>query len=371
MTAPQRGTAPSRPARPHPAGPRAEVLSVASALAPAVSQSAVAEVAARLHPEASSRHLAMFANAGITTRRLVADPDWYAVPHGLAERAALAVREGSRLAADAAVAALDAAGRSASGVDAVVVASTSVVRSPGLDVALVEALGLRPDVRRLPVGSMASLGGAHALAVGADLVAAGHQCVLVVAVEVNSMTFVPGAMAAAPTGGLPAELATMALFSDGAAAVVLGAAGSGGSLEVVGSHAELVPGTVGVMGFDLDDDGLRWRLAPDVPQVAARHVADSVAAAAASVGWTPADVEHLLVHPGGVRVLDAVAEALGVDAARLATSLAVLDDCGNLSGPTVLVVLERHLAAGPPTGRGLVVAMGPGFGFEHVAVQAS
>jgi len=349
--------------------PLAEVRSVASALAPAVAQCDVAATVAALRPDADPRHLAMFDNAGITTRRLVRPPDWLATPHPLAERSALAVTEGTRLAVDAAGQALGSSGCAAQDVDAVVVSSTSVVRSPGLDVALVAGLGLRADVRRVSIGSMASLGGANALAVGAELVAAGCRCVLVVAVEVNSLTFAPGR-----GDGSPAELVTLALFSDGAAAVVLAppgtASAAGGALEVVGTHAELVPDSLGVMGFDVDDDGLRWRLASNVPEVATRHAAASVAAAAASVGWAPGEVEHLLVHPGGVRVLDAVADSLGVDRVRLALSRAVLDDCGNLSGPTVLVVLERHLAAGPPRGRGMVVAMGPGFGFEHVAVQA-
>lgn len=352
--------------------PLAEVLAVSSAFAPAVSQYEVAAVAARLYPEAPERHLAMFANAGITTRRLVRDPDWYATTRPLGERASLAVTEGTRLAAEAASAALSVAGTPASAVDAVVVASTTVVRSPGLDVALVDSLGLGTGVRRVSIGSMASLGGANALAVGADLVAAGHRRVLVVAVEVNSLTYVPGGRQGlhGVTGGSPAELATLALFSDGAAAVVLGASGTDGLLRVVGSHAEVVPDTLGVMGFDVDDEGLRWRLAAEVPEVAARHVPASLAAATAAVGWDPDSVDHLLVHPGGVRVLAAVADALGVDQDRLALSSGVLDDCGNLSGPTVLVVLERHLVAGPPPGRGFVVAMGPGFGFEYVAVAS-
>jgi len=341
--------------------PFAEVRSVASALAPAVPQGDVAAAVEHRFPDAPPRHLAMFANAGITTRRLVRKPSWYLAPRSLAERAGLAVEEGTCLATEAATAALGAAGCSAAEVDAVVVATSTVVRSPGLDVALTESLGLRADVRRVPLASMASLGGANALAVGADLVAANHRCVLVVVVEVNSLTYTPG-------DGSPGELATLALFSDGAAAVVLGPPGADGPLGVVGAHAEVVPDTLGVMGFDVGDAGLRWRLAPDVPEVAARHVRASVDAAAAAVGWETGAIDHLLVHPGGVRVIDAVVGALGVDPVRLAPSLTVLDGCGNLSGPTVLVVLERHLAAGPPPGRALLVAMGPGFGFEHVAL---
>lgn len=350
----------------------ADILSVASALAPAVPQTKVAEAVAGHYTGAEPRYLAMFDNAGITTRRLVRPPTWYTHEHSLAERGDLAVVEGTRLASDAAAAALARSGCDPGAVDAVVVATSTVLRSPGLDLALQAGLGLRPDVRRVTVGAMASLGGANALALGADLVAAGYQRVLVVVVEVNSLTFSPGrATGDRRATGTPAEFATLALFSDGAAAVVLGPAGGGGSMQVVGRHAEVVPDTLGVMGFDLDDAGLRWRLAPDVPDVAARQVAASVGSAASRVGWDPDGIDHLLVHPGGVRVLDAVEGALGLGDGRLGLSRAVLGDCGNLSGPTVLVVLERHFTAGPPGGTAMLVAMGPGFGFEHVALVAS
>jgi alkylresorcinol/alkylpyrone synthase len=362
----------------------AVVRSVATALCPSVPQSDVRELAVQLFPSlADSRYLKIFDNAGIDHRSLAQPVDWYGQHHTQAERFALAVALGVTLATDAATQALAGAGVTAAEVDAVVVVSTTVVRSPALDAALVASLGLRSDVRRVPVAGMASLGGAAGLALGADLVAAGHACVLVVAVEMNTLMFTPG-------DDSPEALVTMALFSDGAAAVVLGAgrhepgglgpsgeptdtaapapAGSG-QLRVVASVADLVPDSLGVMGFDVDDDGLHWRLAANVPDVALANTARSVDAALAVAGWDRSDVDHLLLHPGGVKVLAACAEALGVGMEALETSLGVLRDVGNMSGVTVLMVLQRHLAAGPPPGRAMLTAMGPGFGFEHVLLE--
>jgi len=368
----------------------AVVRSVATALCPSVPQSDVRELAVQLFPSlADSRYLKIFDNAGIDHRSLAQPVDWYGQHHTQAERFALAVALGVTLATDAATQALAGAGVTAAEVDAVVVVSTTVVRSPALDAALVASLGLRSDVRRVPVAGMASLGGAAGLALGADLVAAGHACVLVVAVEMNTLMFTPG-------DDSPEALVTMALFSDGAAAVVLTSAhdepgdavghggqdvpgqpdepvdatGAGsGQLRVVASVADLVPDSLGVMGFDVDDDGLHWRLAANVPDVALANTARSVDAALAVAGWDRSDVDHLLLHPGGVKVLAACAEALGVGMEALETSLGVLRDVGNMSGVTVLMVLQRHLAAGPPPGRAMLTAMGPGFGFEHVLLE--
>lgn len=348
---------------------------VATSLCHPVPQAEVRAAAERIHPSLTGhRHLAVFDNAGITTRRLAMPPQWYTAERSLAERASLAVRHGRQRAVDAATGALKAAGVAPGDVDAVVVASTTVVGSPALDAHVVSALSLRSDVRRLPLGGMASLGGANALAAGADLVRAGYATVLVVAVEMNSLAFVP-------TEASVGELVTMALFSDGAGAVVLSRAdtasgcggraggGAGGEARVVGSVSQLVPDTDHVMGFDVDDNGLRWHLSPSVPDHARALTAPHVDAAVATVGWTRSDIDHYLFHPGGIKVVQACAESLGIDPKRMALSLEVLADMGNVSGVTVLAVLERFMAQGPPEGRALLTAMGPGFGFEHVMVE--
>jgi alkylresorcinol/alkylpyrone synthase len=347
---------------------------VAASLPPAVAQDEVQALASRLYPGlVGSRAMDVFVHAGIEGRHLARPLDWYTdrQPPGVRFRIAcdLALEHGSFAARQA----MARADLDVEVIDSLVFASTTAVRSPNLDVSLASALGLRRDVRRVPVFGMASLGGANALALAADLVRAGDRAVLVIASEMNSLTFVPG-------DGSMENLVTMALFSDGAAAaLVCGAdacgadatSGSPRNISLVGRYTTLVPDTFDVMGFDVTDDGLQWRLAPDVPDVALAWTRASVEDALATVGWSIDDVEHVLVHPGGAKVLDAVEQALGWEPERFRWSRDVMRDHGNVSSVTVLLVLERFLASAPSPGRGLLTAMGPGFAFEHVLFEVA
>jgi alkylresorcinol/alkylpyrone synthase len=345
---------------------------VATALPDTVPQSDVRDLAAGLYPHlVGTALLDVFDNARIQRRSLCLPVEAYATPAPTDERYATLADWANRLGTDAANAALAAAEVAPGDVDTLVVSATTVTRSPALDATLIDSIGLSPRVRRVPLAGMASLGGASALAVGADLVRAGAGCVLVVVSEVNSLTFVPG-------DDSPEAIVSMALFSDGAAAVVLRPAGSGptrvgdrdtGTLSVVASHGEVVPESLWVMGLDAAETGLVWHLAREVPDVAGAHLGPSVDAVLTRAGWTLPDVDHFVVHPGGVRVLETVMDAVGIDEARLEASFGVLGDVGNVSGATVLAVLERHLAAHGATGRTLLSALGPGFGFEHVALH--
>lgn len=247
--------------------------------------------------------------------------------------------------------ALGAAGVAAADVETLVFVSSTVVRSPEAGTDLVDGLRLRPTVRRVPLVGMASLGGAAGVGLAADLVRAGSGPVLVVAAEMNSLTATAGDLS-------PEAVAILTLFSDGAAAVVVAPESDGGPrprLEVVGYHSTLVPDSLDVMGFAMGDDGLRWHLSSRVPEVAAATVRPAVEAAVASVGWSLDDLRHVLLHPGGAKVLDAVVDALGLPADALRWSRRRLAAHGNLSSVTLLTVLEDFLgdeptpvAASPP-----------------------
>jgi len=338
-------------------------VAVAASLPPAVEQSDVAAFAAELYPELTrSRGLHVFDNAGIEQRHLARPLHWYSDPQPPSVRYRLAgdlALEHGSFAARQAMARADV---SSDEVDSLVFVSTTVLRSPNLDVSLASTLGLRRDVRRLPLFGLASLGGAVGLGTAADLVRGGDRVVLVIASEMNSLTFVPDEESME-------SVVSMALFSDGAAAAVVRAGSSAvqaGDVRLVGRHSTLVPDSLDVMGFDATDQGLRWRLAPEVPEVARRWTRSSVDDAVTSAGWTRGEIEHSLVHPGGSKVLDAVQQALGWPPERLQWSRDVMRAHGNVSSATVLLVLDEFLAAAPAPGRGLLTAMGPGFGFEHV-----
>jgi alkylresorcinol/alkylpyrone synthase len=339
-----------------------ELVSVAASLPPAIDQSEVAAFTASLYPgRAGARAAEVFDHTGIEQRHLARPLDWY----GDAQPPAVRFRIASDLALEhgsfAARQAMARAGVSPHDIDTLVFASTTVLRSPNLDVSLASTLGLRSDVRRLPLFGLASLGGAAALATAADLARGPDRVVLVIATEMNSLTFVPG-------DDSMEGIVTMALFSDGAAAAVVrtGDDENGARVRLVGHHSTLVPDSLDAMGFDPTDEGLRWRLAPDVPDLALKWTRASVEAALDEAGWQANDLDHVLVHPGGAKVLDAVEQALDWGPERLEWSRRIMSEHGNVSSVTVLLVLDAFLASSPAPGRGLLTAMGPGFGFEHV-----
>ena len=285
---------------------RPELVAVAASLPPAVAQSEVAGFAAARFPDIdAARVQSVFDNTAIEQRHLASSLSWYA------ERQSPGVR--FRIASDLALEHGSFAARQAMAradvlpddVDTLIFVSTTVVRSPNLDVSLATTLGLRRDVRRIPIFGMASLGGAAALGLAMDLVRGGDRTVLVIASEMNSLTFVPGDQSME-------SLVTMALFSDGAAAAVVRASVADArpsTVTLLARHSTIVPDTFDVMGFDATDEGLQWRLSSDVPDLARTWTRASVAEALADVGWELDDVDHALVHPGGTKVLDAVERA--------------------------------------------------------------
>lgn len=122
------------------------------------------------------------------------------------------------------------------------------------------------------------------------------------------------------------------------------------------------------MGWDVVDDGLKVRFSRDIPTLVHSMMRENVAQALAAQGWTREDVQTFVVHPGGVKVVAAYEQALGLPDGALDSSRAVLREYGNMSSATVLFVLAEVLRQ-RPQGRGLLSAMGPGFSAEHVLLD--
>lgn len=73
-----------------------------------------------------------------------------------------------------------------------------------------------------------------------------------------------------------------------------------------------------------------------------------------------------MLHPGGRKVLDRAAKHLGLGEDALRHARHVLRNCGNMSSPTALFVLDEVTrTAAPRAGDyGVLLALGPGFAAE-------
>lgn len=324
----------------------------------------IREAAKILFPRMSAfKHLlSVFDNANIDARHLAMPLEWYLTPRGFEEKNAVYVREALRLSEAAAREALERASVRPRDVDAIVFVSTSGISTPSLDSFLIERLGLSRHAARIPIFGLGCAGGAAGLARAADFVRAGFKNVLFVAVELCSLTLVH-------SDESKSNFVGTSLFSDGAAALVLGPEGSGVEGPTLhGAYSTLIEDSADIMGWDVVEGGLKVRFSRDIPALVRAMMHENVQDALAAHGWRREDVRHFVVHPGGVKVLAAYEEALGLPNEALDSSRDVLREYGNMSSVTVLYVLERALRD-RPRGKGLLSAMGPGFSAEHVLLE--
>jgi alkylresorcinol/alkylpyrone synthase len=172
-----------------------------------------------------------------------------------------------------------------------------------------------------------------------------------------------------------ANLVASGLFGDGAAAVVMVGSGRGGDRvfpRVLATRSRLYPDSERAMGWDVGATGLRIVLGVEVPDLVRANLRDDVDRFLAGHGLTRDDIGWWVAHPGGPKVLEAMAEALEVDREALGVTWRSLDRIGNLSSASVLHVLADTLRDHPPAPgtHGVLMAMGPGFCLELVLLQA-
>lgn len=291
---------------------------------------------------------------GVESRHGVLDPVAEGVASwGTEQRMRRFVEEALPLGRRALAAALDAADLAPSDVDTLTVVSCTGYATPGLDILLARDLGMRSDVQRLHVGHMGCYAALPALAATCDASVARGGTGLVLCLELTTVHIQPAVRDLE-------QIVAHALFADGSAAAVVRPGGPGLELVDVAAHTD--PSTAGLMTWDVTDHGFRMGLSAKVPGALRGCVAPLVDGLLARHGLAREDVAAWVVHPGGPAIVDAVGESLGLEAEQLEASRAILREVGNCSSATVLIVLERVLAAAPPApGEHLVaLAFGPG-----------
>ncbi|MCF3965164.1 type III polyketide synthase [Streptomyces fuscigenes] len=275
------------------------------------------------------------------------------------------------LGAEAVSGALDAAGLSPRDVDLLMFTSVTGIGAPSVDARLVPRLGLRPDVKRIPIFGLGCVAGAAGLARLHDhLLGRPDDVAVLLSVELCSLTFQPDDASAA-------NLVATGLFGDGAGALVACGAnreahrGAGRGPVVVDSRSRMYPGTEDVMGWNVTGSGLRVVLDASVPDLVRKNLAEDVDDFLAGHGLAREDITAWVCHPGGPKVLQAVEEALDLPADALEMTWRSLEAVGNLSSSSVLHVLRDTLAERPPQPgtAGLMLAMGPGFCAELVLLR--
>lgn len=296
----------------------------------------------------------VFKNAGIENRAIAMPLDWYLEPQGLKERNAVYLNVANQLFVEATRIALAAANIRAADVDTVITISSSGIATPTLEARALVELGFRPDILRVPVFGLGCAGGISGLSLGVQLARASPgSVVLVVVVELCSLWFHQDTLT-------KANIVASALFADGAAALILTTARANDRCIVSPGVQHTWPSTLGIMGWDINNDGLEVVFDRDIPPFIRRQIAPVMEDFLKRLGFKRDVVVRFGFHPGGIKVLEALEAALGIEQGSLDIERSVLRDHGNMSAPTVLFVLQRLLENAAP-GTYLMSALGPGF----------
>jgi predicted naringenin-chalcone synthase len=285
-------------------------------------------------------------------------PDPGAMGPTTAQRMQHYMREAGPLALRAATSALEDSGFGPEHVTHLVTVSCTGFGAPGVDFELIRGLGLPVTVERTNVGFMGCHGALNGLRVSRALGASqADACVLLCAVELCGVHY--------HYAWDPKRVIANALFADGAAALV-GVPDHAAPVDewrAIASGACLFPESAHAMTWKIGDHGFEMSLGSRVPEMIAENLKPWLEAWLAEQGLRLEDVASWAVHPGGPRILDAVEESLGLDPLATADSRAVLAECGNMSSPTILFVLER-LRKGNAPRPCVALGFGPGLAAE-------
>jgi len=361
-----------RPAR-RPAPPRtamATIASVGAAFPPNYYDQDTLLAAFRSHW--ATRHFnldrleALHRNVLVGGRHLALPMEAYAALRGFGDANAAWISVAQEVGEAAVRTALDEASLAPADVDALFFVTVTGVATPSIDARLVNRLGLPSRVKRVPIFGLGCVGGAAGLARAADYLRAypDHVAVLL-SVELCSLTLQRDDLS------VP-NLIASGLFGDGAAAVVLGGRRRGlPGPRVLATRSVFYPDTERLMGWEVTDGGFKIVLSSEVPEVARRFLRRDVDAFLAEHGLTRDRISTWVAHPGGPKVLLALAEALELPEDALEPAWRTLREVGNMSSTSVLLVLRDVLDRRRPTpgGYGVIVAMGPGFCSELVLVR--
>jgi alkylresorcinol/alkylpyrone synthase len=328
-------------------------------------------------------------NAQVTKRHSIFPVEYIVEPRSLEKTNQEYIEHAIKLGREAAEKCLERAHLRADEIDLIITVSCTGFMIPSLDAHLINLMGFRSDVRRMPFTELGCAAGAMGLARAADYLKAypGGNA-LVIAVELPTLTFQRKDIS-------QANLISSVLFGDGAAAVIISnnpkavaaapassahtngngnSAAAGASAhkpKILVSETYTFPDSLGAMGFDLRDAGFHILLDKNVPDMIGTKIKALVDDFLGRHGLTQQDIKGWILHPGGARLLGNVEIALGLSKSQTQPSWDVLANVGNLSSATILFILQEWLEKRPlnPGDIAMAAAFGPGFSAEFLLLQ--
>ncbi|MEA1786394.1 type III polyketide synthase [Arenibacter sp. GZD96] len=306
----------------------------------------------------------IFQNAQVDSRYSIMDPHTVFKQLSFEERNDIYAQESIKLAERALNKALKKGSLKPKDIDYIITVSCTGIMIPSLDAYLINKFKMRQDIIRLPVTEMGCAAGISGIIYAKRFLQANpNKRAVVIAVESPTATFQLEDFSMA-------NIVSAAIFGDGAACVVLSSHDSDRGPEVIAEKMYHFYDSEHMMGFKLKNSGLQMILDPAIPETIATHFTDIVYPFLAQNNSSIAQVDHLIFHPGGKKIVETVEALFGALGKNIDDTKEVLRLFGNMSSATVLYVLERFLKKEiSPGEQGLMLSFGPGFSAQTILLQ--
>lgn len=254
-------------------------------------------------------------------------------------------------------------GIKAADVTHLITVSCTGLMAPGLEFLVAEQYGLQ-HTEKTAVNFLGCYAALKAMKQAHYIAQANPKaCVLIVSAELCSLHFYPSPV--------EEDIIANLLFADGAAAVII----CGNEykhdenkvvLQIDDIGTGFIPNTAGLMTWDLSSTAFRMHLSSAVVDAIKANINEAVSAF--YKGNEP-KADNWAIHPGGVKILEAVQESLQLSNDDMADSMNILQHYGNMSSPTILFILDRILnkvrTSENGTGKNIFsCAFGPGLNIE-------
>jgi len=306
----------------------------------------------------------IFANAMVDQRYSIMSPEEVFSNTSFEARNEIYMREVIKLGSKVLQKALDQASWKPEALDYIITVSCTGIMIPSLDAYLINNLGLRPDVVRLPVTEMGCAAGISGMIYARNFLKANPgKRAAVIAIESPAATFQLEDFSMA-------NIVSAAIFGDGAACVLLSSYEDDLGPELIDDEMFHFKESTDLMGFQLRNSGLQMVLSAEVPDHIEKHFPAIIHPFLQRNGLAIADVTHLIFHPGGKKIVQLVEGLFSSLGKNLDDTREILRQYGNMSSATVLYVLERIMASPPAPGDyGLMLSFGPGFSAQRILLK--
>jgi prepilin-type processing-associated H-X9-DG protein len=238
--------------------------------------------------------------------------------------------------------------------------------APGLDIDLVNQLHLPTSMERICINFMGCYAAINALKVADSICRANSKAkVLIVCTELCSLHF--------QKDFTEDNILANALFADGSAAMLVESTPSAGiNYSLENFHSDLVNSSEQHMAWGIGDLGFEMKLSSYVPQILREGIHQLLNSLMRKTEISPDQIQHFAIHPGGKKILEAVAGELKLTNGKLNDSFHVLHEYGNMSSPTVIFVLHEMLKKFTSKNNGeyvMSMAFGPGLTMESMLLK--